>query len=106
MIFGNLGNMGELMKQAKKMQEDLKKVKDELGAERFSAEKGGVRVEVSGDMEVKEIKIDPDAKQPDKISKLDGLVKDATNEALKKAKDYATHKLRGLTGGLNIPGLF
>ncbi|MCX5751685.1 MAG: YbaB/EbfC family nucleoid-associated protein [Candidatus Saganbacteria bacterium] len=106
MIFGNLGNMGELMKQAKKMQEDLKKVKAELATELFSVEKNGVRVEVSGDMEVKEVKIDPSAKQPDKIGRLDGVVKEVTNEAMKKSKDYATHKLKGLTGGLNIPGLF
>ena len=106
MIFGNLGNMGELMKQAKKMQEDLKRVKNELSAEMFSTEKNGVKVTVSGDMEIKEVKIDPGAKATDKVARLDGLVKDVTNEALKKARDYATNKLRGLTGGLNIPGLF
>jgi DNA-binding protein YbaB len=55
MGFPNLGNMGEMIKMAKDMQGKLKQVKDELAREVYEAEVNGVRVKVSGDMEVKEV---------------------------------------------------
>jgi len=106
MIFGNLGNIGEMLKQAKQMQEQIKKIKEEIAAEDFEDERGGVKARVSGDMTVKEVKIESRLVQNDKISLLEERVTDAVNGALKKAKEAAAHKLRNLTGGMSIPGLF
>ena len=98
MGFPNLGNMGEMIKMAREMQGQMKKIKDELSRQTYEAEAGGVRVTVSGDMEVKEIK-SPAGEQ-------DRAVKDAVNKALKMAKDDAGKKMKGITGGLGLPGMF
>ncbi|MDD5383196.1 MAG: YbaB/EbfC family nucleoid-associated protein, partial [Candidatus Margulisbacteria bacterium] len=61
MIFGN---MGEMIKMAREMQGQLKKIKEELAQEVFEESAGGVSVKISGDMEIKEIKIAPQAVNP------------------------------------------
>lgn len=102
MIFGNLGNMGEMLKMAREMQGKLKAVKDELARETYEESAGGVTVRVNGDMEINDVIVDP-AKKVD----LPKAMKEAANKALKKAKDEAARKMRGLTGGLGLPpGLF
>ena len=103
MIFGN---MGEMMKMAREMQGQIKKMKDELSREVFEGSSGGVAAKVSGDMEIKEIKIDPQMVDPGNVSKLEKLVQEATGRALKTAKDAAAKKMKGLTGGLGLPGMF
>jgi DNA-binding protein YbaB len=99
MIFGN---MGEIVKMAGQ----LKKIKDELSKEIFEASVEGVGAKVSGDMEIKEIRIDPQAVDPGNVNKLEKLVQEATGKALKTAKDAAAKKMKGLTGGLGLPGMF
>ena len=70
-----------------------------LAQEKIIVEKNGITVEVDGNMEIKEIKISED------LSKdcLDGILKDAINEALKKAQRLMAEKMRSDMGG--IPGL-
>lgn len=99
MIFGNMGNMGEMIKMAREMQGQLKKVKDELAHELFEETVNGVTVKISGDMELKELKIDPNTRNLEKDTK------DAVAKALKAAKNGAAKKMKGLTGGMGIPGL-
>ncbi|OGB87140.1 nucleoid-associated protein, YbaB/EbfC family [candidate division WOR-1 bacterium RIFCSPLOWO2_02_FULL_46_20] len=99
MIFGN---MGDMMKMAKEMQGQLKRVKDELSRDIFEGTSGEVVVTVSGDMEVKDVKIAPNA-NPGKLEK---DVKEAVSRALKQAKDGAAQKMKGITGGMNLPGMF
>ena len=106
MVFGNLGNIGDMLKQAKQMQQNIKEIKDELAKENFTEERGGITVTVSGDMQVKEVKINPKLFQADKIAQLEERTQDAVNAALKTAKEFAAHKLRKLTGGISVPGLF
>jgi DNA-binding YbaB/EbfC family protein len=103
MIFGN---MGEMMKMAKEMQGQLKKVKDELSREVFEGSAQGIVVKVSGDMEIKEIKIDPKVVDPNNVSNLEKQVQEATKKAFKAAKDAAAKKMKGVTGGLGLPGMF
>lgn len=100
-MFGNLGNMGEMIKQAKKMQDELKKIKDDLKQARYEAEANGVKVIIDGEMEIKEIKISGDQD----IKKIEDTVKNAVNKAIKLSKDDAARKLKGATGGISIPGL-
>jgi DNA-binding YbaB/EbfC family protein len=106
MGFPNLGNMGEMIKMAREMQGQLKKIKDDLARSIYDAEAGGVRVTVSGDMEVKEVKIGPQVVNPNSVEQLNRLVKEALNKALKLAKDDASRKMKGITGGLGLPGMF
>ncbi len=104
MIFGNMGNMGEMIKMAREMQGKLKKVKDELAHDMFEETVNGVTVKISGDMELKELKIDPQS--IDEADKLEKAVKEAVAKALKEAKNGAARKMKGLTGGMGMPGLF
>ncbi len=98
MVFGQFGDM---MKQAKELQANLKKIKDELARARYEAEAGGIKVIVNGEMDILEIKINPAVD----TGKIESLVKEAANRALKTAKEDAAQKLKKATGGLSIPGM-
>jgi len=101
MIFGGLGNLSEMMKQAQQMQHSLKKIKEELKNARYDSEVGGVKVVVDGEMVVQDIKISGDQD----IRKIEDNIKQAVNKALKRSKDDAADRLKSVTGGLSIPGL-
>ena len=96
-----------MLKQVQQMQADMAKAQDELKNEVVEASAGGgmVVVKVSGDLEVKEIRIDPDAVDPEDVELLQDMVLAATNEALRSAQELANRKLGGLTGGLDLGSL-
>jgi DNA-binding YbaB/EbfC family protein len=100
-------NINKMLKQVQQMQTDMAKAQDELKGEIVEASAGGgmVTVKVSGDLEVKEIRIDPDAVDPEDVELLQDMVLAATNEALRSAQELANRKLGGLTGGLDLGGL-
>ena len=103
-------NMQQMLKQVQKMQADMVAAQDKLKDERVEASAGGgmVKVVVSGDLEVKEITIAPDAIDPDDPELLADLVLAAVNEGLRSAQELAASRLGGLTGGmgdLGLPGL-
>ena len=103
------GNIGNLMKQAQKMQQDMAKAQDELADKTVEVTVGGgaVTVIVSGQKEIKEIRISKDAVDPEDVETLQDLVLAAVNEALRQADDLAKNTMGDITGGLgNIPGLF
>jgi DNA-binding YbaB/EbfC family protein len=106
--FGNLGNMGNLMKQAQKMMEEAKRVEEELGEERIEASSGGgmVKAVATGKGELLEVQIDPQVVDPEDVEMLQDLVVSAVREAVEKANDLRSERLKGLTGGMGIPGLF
>ena len=106
--FGNMGDLGGMMKQAKKMYEDVQKVQQELDAERIEATSGGgvVKAVVTGGGDLLEVKIDPQAVDPDDVEMLEDLVTTAVGEALAKAKELAAERMQEATGGLGIPGMF
>jgi len=102
------GNMNQMLKQAQKMQEDMAKVQEELLTKTVDASSGGgmVQVIVSGKMELVELKIKPEAVDPEDVEMLEDLIKAALNEGLRKAQEMASNEMGKLTGGLKIPGLF
>ncbi|MBI5700953.1 YbaB/EbfC family nucleoid-associated protein [Candidatus Saganbacteria bacterium] len=100
-MFGKLGDMAEMMKQAQKMQDSLKKIKNDLKYARYEAESNGVKVIIDGEMEIKELKI---TTQMDN-RKMEDTVKHVINKALKQSKDDAANRLKSATGGISIPGL-
>jgi len=103
MIFGDMAGM---MKRAREMQEGLKKVQDELKSETFVVSSDGISCVVKGDMEIENIKIDPKSIDLKQINKLEKTITEVVSRALKDAKDSAASKLKKVTGGLSIPGLF
>jgi DNA-binding YbaB/EbfC family protein len=100
-------NYQKMMKQVQKMQDDMAKMQDDLANETVEASAGGgmVTVQVTGAIEVKSIKIDPEAVDPNDVEMLEDLILAATNEALRSAQELANRRLGGITAGLNIPGL-
>ncbi len=97
----------KMMKDAKKIQEQMLKVQEELANEKVEATSGGgtVKVVANGKQEILEVKINPDAVSSDDIEILEDMILVATNEAIQKSQELAAQRLNQLTGGLNIPGL-
>ena len=100
-------NYNKMMKQVQKMQADMAKMQEDLANEVVEASAGGgmVTVEVTGAIEIKSIKIDPAAVDPEDVEMREDMIMAAANEALRSAQELANKKLGGITAGLNIPGL-
>ncbi len=100
------GGLGNLMKQAQEMQENLKKAQEELATLEISGQSGGGLVEVvmTGRHDVKRVKIDQLLLSDDKEI-LEDLIAAAVNDTVKKIEQLTKEKMGGLTGGMNIPGM-
>lgn len=100
-------NMNNMMKQVKKMQEQMEKAQQDIEEKEFESTSGGgvVSATVNGKKEVIAIKIDPDVIDPEDVEMLEDLIIAAINDAMKKADEYSGQTMGKLTGGLNIPGL-
>ena len=100
--FGGM-NINQLMKEAKKMQADMEKSQEELTSKEFEATAGGgaISVKVSGDKQIKEIKLQPDIVDPDDVEMLQDLIITCVNEALRKVDSAQAQQF----GKYNIPGL-
>lgn len=100
--FGGM-NLGQLMKEAKKMQADMEKSQEELVSKEFEASSGGgaIEVKVTGAKEIKEIKINKDVVDPDDVEMLEDLILTCVNEALRKVDSAQAQSL----GKYNIPGI-
>jgi nucleoid-associated protein EbfC len=99
-------NLGNMMKQVQKMQADMAKAQEELQNEVVEATAGGgmVTVKISGDLELKELTIDPEAVDPEDVDMLQDMVQAAVNEAIRAAQELATSKMNAAAGGLAGPG--
>jgi nucleoid-associated protein EbfC len=97
-------NIQKMMQQAQQMQEQLQKKMAEM---RIDATAGGgmVTVTVSGNKQLLSIKIDPEVVSKDDVEMLQDLIVAAVNDAHRKVDETLATQLRGLTGGLGIPGL-
>ncbi|MFC7682169.1 YbaB/EbfC family nucleoid-associated protein [Paenibacillus sp. GCM10028914] len=103
-----MNNMNQMMKQVKKMQEQMLKAQEELATKTVEGTSGGgvVTVTVSGHKQVMSINIKPEAVDPDDVEMLQDLVLTAVNDALAKAEELANSDMGKFTGGMKIPGLF
>ncbi len=101
-------NLGNIMNQAKMMQERLAKIQEEMGNKTVEASSGGgmVTVTANGRQEVLSIKIEPEVVNPDDVEMLQDLIQAAVNDALRKAQELVAQEMSKVTGGLKIPGLF
>ena len=97
----------DMLRQARKLQDQLLKAQEELAQLTVEASAGGgaVTVVMNGKQQVLSVKISPEAVDPEDVGILEDLVMAAVNEALQKSQELVAKHLSPLTGGLNIPGL-
>jgi DNA-binding YbaB/EbfC family protein len=95
------------MKQAKKMQEKIASIQEELAGKTVEATAGGgmVTVVVNGKFELLSVKIDKEVVNPEDVEMLQDLIAAAVNEGIRKAQEMAAAEMSKITGGFNIPGL-
>lgn len=99
--------MGNMMKQAQKLQSKMLKLQEELADKTVETAAGGgmVRVTANGRQQIVSISIDKEVVDPDDVEMLQDLVLAAVNDALAKAQEMVASEMGKLTGGMNIPGL-
>ena len=107
--FGRPGMGGgmnmNMIKQVQKMQQEMAKAQEELENKTYTAAAGGgvVSATVNGKRELVEVKIDPEAVDPEDVEMLQDIIVAAVNEAIRAAGNDATETMGKFTSGLNLP---
>jgi DNA-binding YbaB/EbfC family protein len=98
------GNLGNLMKQAQKMQENLQKAQQEIARLEITGESGGglVKITLTGRHEARRVNIDDSLLTDDK-DMLEDLVAAAINDAVRKVEQATQDKIAGMAGGMGLP---
>jgi DNA-binding YbaB/EbfC family protein len=101
------GGMGELMRQASRMQRKIEKRREELKDETFDAEAGNemVKATVNGAGDLVRIEIKEGALEEEGLEMVTDLIVAASNKALADAREHVDAELEKVTGGLKIPGI-
>jgi DNA-binding YbaB/EbfC family protein len=99
--------MGNMMKQAQKLQSKIFKLQEELADKTVETTVGGgmVKAVANGKQELLSIKIDPEVVDPNDVQMLEDLITAAVNDVLKKSREMVSQEMAKLTGGFNIPGI-
>jgi hypothetical protein len=99
-------NMNQMMRQVQQMQADMAKAQEALKSEVVEASAGGgmVTVKITGALELQEVRIDPQAVDPEDVELLQDMVLAAVTEAIRAAQELAESRLGGAMGGLGGPG--
>ncbi len=99
--------MGNMMKQAQKLQSKMLKLQEEMAEKTVEASSGGgmVKVVANGRHQLLSIQIEKEVIDPDDLEMLQDLIIAAVNDALLKSQEMVTEEMSKLTGGMNIPGL-
>ena len=102
-----MSSIGNLMKQAARIQQQMEEVQARLAARTVEATSGGgaVKVVARCDGTIASIKIDPQAINPGDAQLLEDLIVTAANNALGQAKEISTAEMGKVTSGLSLPGL-
>jgi nucleoid-associated protein EbfC len=103
-----LKNMNQLMKQAKKMQEDIMRAQEALGQRTVEGTAGGgvVKVQMNGHKQVLAVEISKDVVNPDDVEMLQDLLVAALADAQNQVDEITSSEMGKYTRGLNMPGLF
>jgi len=98
------GAMGNMMKQAQKMQEDMQKAQQEIANMEVEGQAGGgmVKVVMNGRHELRRVNIDESLMQDDK-EMIEDLLAAAVNDAVRKIEQESSSKMSGVTAGMNLP---
>ncbi|MFO0752141.1 MAG: YbaB/EbfC family nucleoid-associated protein [Thermodesulfovibrionales bacterium] len=99
--------LGDMMRQAQKLQEQMQKMQEEARTKTVEATAGGgmVTVVANGGGELISVKIEKDVVNPDDVDMLQDLILAAANEALRRAQQMVNEEMSKLTMGLQIPGM-
>ncbi len=99
------GKLGNLMRQAQKLQEEMKRLQEEIAAMEVTGEAGGglVAVTMTGRHEVRRVRIDESLLGEDR-EMLEDLIACAVNDAVGKVERAVQERFQGLAGGLGLPG--
>lgn len=100
-------NLGKLLKQAQRAQQQMEQIQAELANRTVEATSGGgaVKVVAKCDGTIASIKIDPQALNPSDAQIVEDMILTAVNQALNQAKDIANSEMGKATAGFNLPGL-
>lgn len=106
-MFNNLGNIGDLLKNAGKLRESMEKATEALGQLTVEGTAGGgsVTAKANGRLELLSVRIDPKLLADGDAELVEDLVTAAVNQALIKAREAAARSLSSLAGGFPVPGL-
>ena len=96
-----------MMQKIQQMQEDMRKVQEELETEQVNvtAAGGAISMVITGHQRVQSIKLDPSLVDPNDIGMLEDTLVAAMNEAIVASQEHAAKRLEAVTGGVSIPGL-
>ena len=102
-----MANLGKLVKQAQKMQQDMAETQKALANRTVEATSGGGAVKVTAkcDVTISSIKINPEALNPADVQLLEDMILTAANQALNQAREISTAEMGKITAGFNLPGL-
>ena len=102
-----MSNIGKLMKQAARMQQQMEEVQTQLAARTVEATSGGGAVKVTAkcDGTLVSVRIDPQALAPSDAQFLEDLILTAANQALGQAKAISNAEMGRITAGMNLPGM-
>ena len=106
-MFKGLANIGNIMKQAQEMGGKMEEMNAQLRQQRATANAGGgmVEVEVNGLGEVLRLTIDPALIENNERDMIEDLIPAAVNQAIKKSHELRAEAMKGLTSGMELPGL-
>ncbi|MBC8198483.1 MAG: YbaB/EbfC family nucleoid-associated protein [Desulfobacterales bacterium] len=99
--------MGNMMKQAQKLQSRMASLQEEMAEKVVEATAGGgmIKVTANGRQQILSIQIEKEVVDPDDVEMLQDLILAAVNDALAKSNEMVSAEMSKLTGGLKIPGL-
>ncbi|HED33633.1 MAG TPA: YbaB/EbfC family nucleoid-associated protein [Gammaproteobacteria bacterium] len=99
------GGLGNMMKQAQKMQADMQKAQEEIANMEVEGQSGGgmVKVMMNGRHEVRRVELDQSLMEDDK-EMIEDLLAAAVNDAVRRIEQQSTDKMSGITAGMNLPG--
>ena len=99
------GGMGQMMKQAQKMQEDMQKAQEEIANMEVEGQAGGgmVKVVMNGRHELRKVELDDSLMSDDK-EMIEDLLAAAVNDAVRRIEQQSSERMSGVTAGLNLPG--
>ncbi len=100
-------NMGNIMKQAQKLQSKMLRLQEEMGDKTVETTAGGgmVKVVANGKQQITSIQIEKEVVDPDDVEMLQDLVLAAVNDALVKSQEMVSEEMGKLTGGMKLPGM-
>ncbi len=99
-------NMNEIVRQAQKMQTQIAKVQEDIGAKEVEASTGGGMVVAicNGKQELLSVKINPEVLNPEDVEMLEEMILGAVNQAMETAGEMMNSEVNKITGGVGIPG--